>query len=745
MSDTLRLDFATDDTEAGFRLHRIEVFNWGTFDKRVSTLTLDGLNTLVTGENGSGKSTFIDALTTLLVPANRIAYNRAAGADRKERDLRSYVLGYFRSEYNELTGASKPVAMRPKGTVSVILGVFRNTGFDQVVTVAQVYWPAEQGQPNRFFVLAERELGIAEHFLTFTNMRGLRAQLRDAGAEVFDQFEPYGARIRRLLGIQSDQALELFHQTVSMKAVGNLTEFVRAHMLDTRPVKDRLDHLIAHFDDLTRAHGAVMRAKRQVELLRPIADEGERRRQELQQRRVLDRCRQELRPHVGRRKIDLLTGELARLAIEQSKADQQHERARESRRAAQQRVTAIESDIASSGGDELRRLDASIDELSGERDRRRATAMSFEADARIAGLAVPLDAAEFVDMKAAVQQRRSVLEGERASQDERSGELQATLLDLRARHKQLTDEIDNLRAQRGNIPLAQVQLRAAICAELGVEASDLPFAGELVRVREGEERWEGAAERLLHNFALSMLVPEDHYPAVQRWVDDHHLGQRLVYFRIPPRVRSREEDVHRLALLHKLDVHEGIAATIARWLEVELTTRANVVCCETAEQFLREQRAITVTGQIKGNQRHEKDDRFRIDDRSRFVLGWSSDSKVAVLDRRRHEVEAQIHDVGSSWAQMTQQRSTSNSVAEALARLETRSFRDIDWRGVAATISELQQSRQALLAASDRLNELQSTTRGSCARLRRRGDHRQRSGPAGRQHQRQDRRDAGRT
>jgi len=107
MSDSLLLDFAADDTEAGFRLHRIEVYNWGTFDQRISTLQLDGLNTLVTGENGSGKSTFVDALTTLLVPANRIAYNRAAGADTRERDLRSYVLGYYRSEYNEFTGGRR--------------------------------------------------------------------------------------------------------------------------------------------------------------------------------------------------------------------------------------------------------------------------------------------------------------------------------------------------------------------------------------------------------------------------------------------------------------------------------------------------------------------------------------------------------------------------------------------------------------------------------------------------------------
>jgi hypothetical protein len=32
------LDFVADDTLSGFRLHRLEVYNWGTFDKRVWTL-----------------------------------------------------------------------------------------------------------------------------------------------------------------------------------------------------------------------------------------------------------------------------------------------------------------------------------------------------------------------------------------------------------------------------------------------------------------------------------------------------------------------------------------------------------------------------------------------------------------------------------------------------------------------------------------------------------------------------------
>src|SRR5450759_5581175 len=99
MSDmqSLSMDFLADDALAGFRLHRLEVFNWGTFDGRVWILNPSGKNALLTGDIGSGKSTLVDAVTTLLVPAHRIAYNKAAGADNKERTLRSYVLGHYKS------------------------------------------------------------------------------------------------------------------------------------------------------------------------------------------------------------------------------------------------------------------------------------------------------------------------------------------------------------------------------------------------------------------------------------------------------------------------------------------------------------------------------------------------------------------------------------------------------------------------------------------------------------------------
>ncbi len=132
----LNIDANFDDLDdirlSGFRLERLEVFNWGTCDKQVWRLQLDGRNGLLTGDIGSGKSTLVDAVTTLLVPSHRIAYNKAAGVDVKERSLRSYVLGHYKSERNDNSRKAKPVALRDHNNYSVIMGVFRNKGFNQL-------------------------------------------------------------------------------------------------------------------------------------------------------------------------------------------------------------------------------------------------------------------------------------------------------------------------------------------------------------------------------------------------------------------------------------------------------------------------------------------------------------------------------------------------------------------------------------------------------------------------------------
>jgi uncharacterized protein YPO0396 len=74
-----------------------------------------------------------------------------------------------------------------------------------------------------------------------------------------------------------------------------------------------------------------------------------------------------------------------------------------------------------------------------------------------------------------------------------------------------------------------LRLRETLSRAVGLAEDALPFAGELLQVREDARDWEGAIERLLHGFGQSLLVPDACYARVNEWVDRTHTGERLVY------------------------------------------------------------------------------------------------------------------------------------------------------------------------------------------------------------------------
>lgn len=373
MIEPLRLDMVADDRLAGFRLLRLELFNWGTFDGRVWTLRPEGKASLLTGDIGSGKSTLVDAVTTLLVPSHRVAYNKAAGADNRERTLRSYVLGHYKSERQETLGNAKPVALRDMNTCSVILGVFFDAGHHKTVTLAQVFWMQNTtGQPARLYTICERDLSIAVDFSGFGNeIIGLRKKLRARGdVEVFDAFPPYGARFRRLFGIENEQALELFHQTVSLKSVGNLTDFVRSHMLEPSDVAPRIDALLRHFEDLSRAHAAVLTAKQQIAMLNPLVLDCGRHAKLTLIVEDLCTCREALHPWFADLKGQLLEKRLTALHGERLVHTKIIERLEEDRGTQQAREQELQHAISENGGDRIQRLGVEIQHNKEELERR---------------------------------------------------------------------------------------------------------------------------------------------------------------------------------------------------------------------------------------------------------------------------------------------------------------------------------------------------------------------------------------
>ncbi|WP_031364180.1 ATP-binding protein [Caballeronia sordidicola] len=702
------LDFVADDALSGFRLQRLEVYNWGTFDARVWVLNPHGENALLTGDIGSGKSTLVDAVTTLLVPAHRIAYNKAAGADNKERSLRSYVLGHYKSERNEVSGNAKPVALRDHNNYSVILGTFHNAGYDQTITLAQVFWMKEpHGQPARLFVGAERALSIAADFANFgTDITALRKKLRGLGTEVFDSFPPYGAWFRRRFGIENEQALELFHQTVSMKSVGNLTDFVRSHMLEPFEVAPRIAALIAHFDDLNRAHEAVLKAKRQMDRLTPLTDDCERYAKLLLQVEGLRACREALRYYAAGLKLGLLDKRIAGLTADWERQDGQIRRLEALRDNQRVEESELKRNIAENGGDRLERLDAEIRKKDLDCENRKRKAEHHAGLVRAVGEHPAEDEAAFQTLR----QRLSAMSESAQEADVRyQNDLTEHGVSLRQgklEHDALSAEIDSLKSRRSNIPAEQVAMRVALCKALDLPEAALSFAGELLQVREDERDWEGAAERLLRSFGLSLLVPDTHYAAVVEWVDRTHLRGRLVFFRIRSGMRGELPALQADSLARKLAIKPD--SPFYDWLEREVAHRFNVVCCSTQEQFRRETRAITRAGQIKApGERHEKDDRHRLDDRSRYVLGWTNEAKIAALEVKARQLAAQLSELGGLVAKILADQKACKLRLTVLSKLEEHAdFSDLDWNSLAVEVARLRDEKQRLESASDMLAQL---------------------------------------
>jgi len=593
MSEALEMGFIADDRLAGFRLQRLEVFNWGTFDGRVWTLKLDGKNGLLTGDIGSGKSTLVDAVTTLLVPGQRIAYNKAAGADTRERSLRSYVLGYFKSERQEsLGGGAKPVALRDLNGYSVILGVFHNDGYDKTVTLAQVFWMKDAvAQPARMYAACECDLSIAQDFSGFgTEITALRKRLRSEGVDLFDSFPPYGAWFRRRFGIDNEQALDLFHQTVSLKSVGNLTDFVRTHMLEPFDVAPRIAALIQHFENLNRAHEAVLKARRQIEMLQPLVADCDHHGEIAKTAENLRSCRDALRSWFASLKLELLDKRLSSLDEELTRQTVAVERLQEQRRSQQERERELRRTIAENGGDRIESIGSEIRQKQEELERCRQKVVRYEELVGLLGEAPAKGLDEFLNQREGhAAMREESADGEAKVQNDLN-EAGALFTQGRQEHERLTAEINGLKARRSNIDEKQVAIRRSLCCALDIPEDEMPFAGELLQVREEEREWEGAVERLLRNFGLSLLVPDRYYAAVAEWVDRTHLHGRLVYFRVRKQPQSSCQPEYEASLVRKIAIKTD--SLFFDWMEREITHRFDLVCCASQEAFRREKKPL---------------------------------------------------------------------------------------------------------------------------------------------------------
>ncbi|MGQ7786194.1 ATP-binding protein [Nesterenkonia sp. K-15-9-6] len=678
-----------------WRLEELQLVNWGTFHG-LHRIHVPRGGFLLTGRSGSGKSSVVDAITAVLTPTGKASFNAAAadGSSRgSDRSKLTYVRGAYARGADEDTGEVTTRYLRTGATWSGILLRYRN-GLGRTCSLVKLFHArrtaARPADLSELHVLVHEEvqLGDFDQFMT----RGISERaLKQAMPKAFvhKQHSRFAARFTRELGIGGERAVLLLHKTQSAKNLGSLDDLFRGFMLDEPETFALADRAVEQFAELSEAHHAVVTARRQIEHLTPLEQQSRRyddAESELAQIEQLSLSRELF---TRRRKVQLLEEARHTAVAGAAAAAEEHARADLALESAEERRRSAQGALDARGGAQLEALAAKI---VSRQERLRDTQLRQErvrTRLEAAGLQCPQSHAELTAMQDLAG--RSLAEDD-ATQDtaaQRVSELHEERSRAVFRKQELQDELHAMRGRRSNIDRRLLRARETVLRITDLPESTLPYAAELMQVRQEHSEWTGALERVLRPLATVMLVPAAHEDAVRAAVDAAHLGTRLRYQVVPAAVEPPRPAAAPSSLLHRVEVAEG---RFAPWLHAELSSRFDYACVDAPEDLAGVTRGVSRSGQVKrGARSYEKDDRRAVDDRSSWILGFDNEQKVEHYLGLLREVEQQVSRAEDALGAAERERSRAQRRREALEEVRGLQWAELD---VAARRRELRQAEQ---------------------------------------------------
>ena len=708
-----RADASLLGNSGPYRAVRLQVFNWGTFSN-IHDIPISAKGFLFVGASGSGKSTLIDAMATLLFPNPN--YNAAAREGEKrrgDRTLLSYVRGAWATQTEiDPSGATRSVVqhLRRNATFSAIALTFadRFKNLTTLMLAAAIRKSAndESSVRRRWFIIEGGYDFNARDFEGFArsglDWRWLKNALPPA--EDFETFASYSDAFCRLFGIREKTALKLLAKAQSAKNLGDLNAFLRNFMLEEPRTFEIARTLVEEFNDLREAHDAVVAERRKAECLSRARDAWA---SHGQAEAELGRLKREMNAIPWwrfRTEAALLEAELPQAVKRLDASEHNLAAARKKEAAASALWEELKRRHLMSGGDQIDHLKRELKSASfqAEQTLRRRSRL----EAQIEPLAVPLpkSQSEWLEFS---ERMRHCLDEATATDEERLArrdELVAKRRDLVQEFDETAAEVRAMRKRPSNIPSKYLELRSNLARKLQLPEESLPFAGELLEVRKEERAWQGAIERVLHNFALSVLVADEHYADFTEAVEREHLGMRLVYLRARPS-SSPLAAFRPRTIPSKLQLAEG---PWRNWLSNELDRRFSYLCAENLDAFRNAEKAVTLRGQVKhSSERHEKDDRAEVSDRRRWVTGFSNAEKLSLFERTAQKLALDIEAAKKNLRLLEEEAAVSAKRRAAVEFVVNCDWSEIDADASNARVRSLKKELEQLLASNEDLKSLE--------------------------------------
>lgn len=673
-----------------FILTSLELYNWGGF-QGYHRAEIDPAGSAVIGPTGSGKTTLVDALMTLLCASPR--YNLAStGGHESDRDLVSYVRGVSGPGDG---GAGRSHIARQGKTVTAIAATVERDG--QSVRLGALLWfegsSSTATELKKLWLFSEAPEQTLENWLNLHReggMRSLREMDKDGtGIWTYPRKKTFLARLRDYFEV-SENAFTLLNRAAGLKQLNSIDEIFRELVLDDRSAFERSAEVASSFDDLTDIHRELEAARQQQRSLQPIADSWERYRTQqalLQNKQALEAilpiwfCEQGY--HLWLEKTNRLQVTLKNAESERDRCETQLERQRTMVEQHRQRYLQV-------GGASIDQLRARIAEWEKVCSKRDIHAEQYQRLVRNLGLAPELSVV--------------ALQGNQEQAAKRLNELgqqiiEAQKLEFKAGvvEQELNDRLQSLQAEKTEVMLRpgsnlhgpfQV-FRSDLAAELQLDEAALPFVAELVQVKQEQQAWRGAIERAIGSHRLRILVPQGAVQAALRWVNQRHnyLHVRLLQVREPSSQPRFFED----GFTRKLNFKEHPYREVIKALLADNDRH----CVDSPEQLQHTPHAMTAQGLMSGKERFfDKQDHKRLD--KEWLTGFDNRDRLAFLAE-------QIQSLGEELKLAKVELSAAGDVVgglrdqmSTLGRLQELQFEDIDLPEAQRKVEELRKHLTAL-------------------------------------------------
>ena len=701
----------------GYRLHRLELFNWGTFDStagNVFRFEPQGRTSLLVGHNGSGKSTLVDAILTLLVDGRTRNYNVAAGAKKTERTPKSYIKGAYDRTSDE-SHASIVKYLRPKGNhLTAISAVFRDEQLDRSFTLTQILYLKADGSDDKVFAIADEPHELQHDLAGLQKSNEVREHLNARGYQTSKTYIEYQGWLTKRTQMRG-KAIDMFNQTVAVKDIQSLNTFIRGHMLEAHDWQDKVQKLLTHFDDLSTAHEELVRARRAEELLTPIEKIGGKYRQQAEKSQELEQHLEAAKTFFPVQLLRLFTPEVERQQEDVASRVTVIARLASELKETQETIRSLRNEIDQAGGERLKQIPGLIKIEQTHLEHKQAVFENYHANLKICRInGVVKNAKLFQQAREHLQKTQETTAGKIAVLKEKHENAIGRKASLEADLRSERDELAVLQQRRTNLPSRFTTMRSNICSDLQLDESVLPFAAELIAVLPDERRWEASVEMVLKSFALSLLVPERYYARVRAYVESNRVtdargeGQRLDYLRIGKLAESTGDRIDPQSLSQKL--HFKPRHDLSPWVRGEILRRFEFRCCNSVAEFNDATSfAMTENRHVKYNkQRHQKDDRDRTANPRYFVLGWDNTEKKRRIASHIQELESQQKELEELVAACSHQLEQLFDVERAAsAALGVTDFDAIDVGRHQAEIEALEKEKRELTESNDVVQALQ--------------------------------------